>query len=324
VAKRLKLPVMDLTIKTSANQNLLLRPGASAGAFYELPGSCIWSSISEHGIIHYQEIILGNFTLRYSFFQFFKKITLYFKMENPQAGVRIAIENRWNVALHGENSVTVLKNNFILFFPGNKGERIVFEKGQQYRGIEILCEPAKMIELMKVFPGTDEFLTEGEKYFTYLQKKPLLAPDQALDIILDNVEFTTIDRLSSFLTCILQKVEHMVDEMMPTTEEIKAVRRAEELIMKDFSVHYRIPEIARKVKLNEYRLKYVFRYIFKESIFKYQLIARLEKGKWLLQNTKKPLEAIAKAIGYLYLTSFITAFNKHFGYTPRSVRRPGK
>jgi AraC-like DNA-binding protein len=321
-AKRLKPPVMDLTIKTSANQNLLLGPGVSTGAYYyDLPGSSIWSSVSEHGIIHYQEIKLGSFILRYSFFQLFKKIALYFKMENPQAGVRIAIENRWNVSLQGENSVRILKNHFILFFPGSKGEKIVFEKDQKYRGVEILCEPEKMAELMDVFPGMDEFVTEGEKYSTYL-RRPLLAPEQALDMLQENMDFTSLDRLIIFLNSILLRVEHMVEEMMPTPEEAKAVRMAEKLIMKDFRVHYRIPEIARKVNLNEYRLKYIFRYFYKESIYHYQMKARLEKAKKLLQETDKSMEAIAKAIGYLYLTSFITAFRKHFGYTPRSVRRP--
>jgi AraC-like DNA-binding protein len=315
---------MDLTIRTSTNQNLQLLSGVYTGAHNDLPGSSYWSSESEHGIIHYQEINLGTFTLRYSFFQFFKKITLYFKMEHPQAGVRISMQNRWDVALQGEDSVTVLKNQFILFFPGNKGEKIVFEKDQQYRGVEILCEREKMAELMNFFPGTAEFVTEGEKFSTYLQKKPLLAPDQALDMLQDNKEFTTVDRLMNFLNSILMRVEHMVEEMMPTAGEAKAVRKAQKLITKDFRVHYRIPEIASKVKLNEYRLKYIFRYLYKESIYQYQMTARLDRGKWLLQHTKKSMDEIAKAIGYLYLTSFITAFRKHFGYTPRSVKRPGK
>lgn len=315
---------MDLIIKTSTNQYLQLRPDVSTGIGNDLPGSSFWSSESEHGIIHYQEFRLGSFTLRFSFFQFFKKITLYFKMEHPKSGVRIALENRWNVALQGEDPVTVLKNQFIIFFPGNKGEKIVFEKDQQYRGVEVLCEREKMAELMHSFPGTDDFVTEGEKYSFYLQKKPLLAPEQALDMLQTNKEFTTVDRLITFLNYILIRVEHMVEEMMPTAKEIKAVRKAQKLIMKDFSVHYRIPEITNKVKLNEYRLKYIFRHLYKESIYQYQMNARLEKARLLLQQTNKTMDAIAKTIGYRYLTSFITEFHKHFGYTPRSVRRPGK
>jgi AraC family transcriptional activator of pyochelin receptor len=315
---------MDLTILTSTHQNLLLSPCVSSTGYSDIPGSSSWSSESEHGTIHYQEVRRGPYTIRYSFFQFFKKVTLYFKMVTPQAGVRIAMENRWNVALQGEDPVTVLKNQFVLFFPGSRGEKIVFEKDQQYRGIEILCDPEKMAELIRLFPGTEQFVMEGEKFSTYLQKKPILAPDQALDMLHDVKDLSTIDRLRAFLESILKRVKELVEEMMPTPGEIKAVKRAERLIMKDFRVHYRIPEIATKVKLNEYRLKFIFRHLYKDSIYQYQMIARMEKAKTLLQDTKKSMEAIAKAIGYLYLTSFITAFRKHYGYTPRSVRRQGK
>jgi AraC family transcriptional activator of pyochelin receptor len=315
---------MDLTIWTSAHQNILLGPGVPNGGYSDLPGSSSWSSQSEHGTIQYQEVRLGPYIIRYSFFQFFKKVTLYFKMKSPQAGVRIATENRWHVALQGEDPVTVLKNQFVLFFPGSKGEKIVFEKDQQYRGIEILCKPSKMAALIHLFPGTEEFVLEGENISTYLQKKPMLAPEQALDMLKDGKDFGTVDRLMAFLDSILKRAEDIVGEMKPSAEEIIAIKRAERLIMKDFRVHYRIPEIANKVKLNEYRLKFIFRHVYKESIYQYQMTARMEKAKRLLQETKKSIEDIAKAIGYLYLTSFITAFRKHFGYTPRSIRRPEK
>jgi hypothetical protein len=58
--------------------------------------------------------------------------------------------------------VKVRENQFVLFSPGTKGEKIVFEKGQPYRGIEILCDPEKLHELMNKFPGIGEYLGDGK------------------------------------------------------------------------------------------------------------------------------------------------------------------
>ena len=154
---------MDLTIKTSSNQNILLEPGVPSGVTFNLPGSRSYRSETENGSIYYEELSSGPFTFRYSIFHFIKKITLYLRQQKPYAGVRIAVENRWNVALNGEDPITVRQNHFVLFSPGNKGEKMVFEKNQQYRGIEILCDPEKMTELMNLYPGIAEFVGDGEE-----------------------------------------------------------------------------------------------------------------------------------------------------------------
>src|SRR5689334_396373 len=135
---------MTLTIKTTNNQNLILIPGVSAGDYYELPGSKSWYSNTEYGNIYFQESHTGPFTIRLSLLQIFKKITLYFRNQTPQAGVRIALENNWNVALYGGNAINLRENQFVLFSPGIKGEKMEFEKDQVYRGIEVLCDREKL------------------------------------------------------------------------------------------------------------------------------------------------------------------------------------
>lgn len=107
----------------------------------------------------------------------------------------------------------------------------------------------------------------------------------------------------------------------PRKNEVNAVWTVEEIIMSDIKQHYTIPVIARKVGLNEVRLKYVFKYIFKTGIFEYLLQARMLEAKKLLVYTDKPIKEIASLTGYQRTTSFITAFRKYFGYTPGAVKR---
>src|SRR5262245_25839933 len=99
--------VMDLTIRTKTNQNIMLFPGVSSGDYYNLPGSSSWFSKTSYGNFYFQERQSGPFTIRHSFLQVLKKITLFFQSQTPRAGVRISLENQWNVGLPGEGVVTL-------------------------------------------------------------------------------------------------------------------------------------------------------------------------------------------------------------------------
>lgn len=85
-------------------------------------------------------------------------------------------------------------------------------------------------------------------------------------------------------------------------------------------MHHAIPVIARQIKMNEFRLKYVFRYLYKTG-FVYLLYARMEAAKRMLVQTQFSIKEITEQTGYQSQSSFILAFRKHFGYTPGSVRR---
>lgn len=313
---------MTLTIKTANNQNLILIPGVSPGDCYELPGSQSWYSETEFGNFYFQEKRTGPFTIRLSLFHILKKITLYFSNKVPKAGVRIALENSWNVALTGGDAVTLRENQFVLFAPGIKGEKMVFEKDQVYRGIEVLCDRDKLDELMDLFPGIAEYVADGEDQSVFLQKKPMWAPDRALDLVKELVGFAKDDNLFLLMNFLLMQVEHVMEEKLPTIEEIEAVDKAEKLIVKNIRQPQRISVIANKVKLNENRLKYVFRHVFKASIYQYLLGARMEQAKFLLSHTSVPMTDIARVCGYRLLTNFITTFRKFYGFPPSTIKRP--
>jgi AraC-like DNA-binding protein len=312
---------MTLTIKTK-NQNLLLIPGVSAGDFCNLPGSSSWYSETDWGNIYFQEKQSGIFTIRLSLLHFFRNISLHFQNHTPKAGVRISLENQWNVSLPGGEAVKLQQNQFVLFSPGIKGEKMVFEEGQRYRGIEILCDPEKLGDLMDLFPGIAEYIGEGENENSiFLQKKPLWAPHRVLNIVHELVGFDTNDNLFLLMNFLMMQVEHVMEDKLPTIEEIEAVDKAHKLILKDIRVQHPIHAIANKVKLNETRLKYVFRHVFKTNIYQYMLGARMEKAKDLLQHTRKPMEEVASQTGYRHLTKFIIAFRKYHGIAPRAVLR---
>jgi AraC-like DNA-binding protein len=315
---------MTLTIKTANNKNLILVPGISAGDYYELPGSDSWFSETDHGNIYFQEKQTGPFFIRLTLLHIFKKVTLYFQNQIPKAGVRIALQNKWNVGISEGDSVELQENQFLFFSPGHLEEKMLFEKGQVYRGIEVLCDPDKLHNLMDLFPGIAEYVGVGDANTVFLQRKPLWAPERVMNLVNELVGFAKDDNLFLLMNFLLMQVEHVMEEKLPSLDEIEAVGIAEKLIVDHLELNLSISEIAKKVNLNENRLKYIFRHVFKSSIPQYRFKAQMERAKTLLNDMDMPITDIAKACGYRFLTSFITSFRKFYGYPPGLIRRPAE
>ena len=117
----------------------------------------------------------------------------------------------------GGDAVKLQQNQFVLFSPGVKGEKIVFEKGQEYHGVEVLCDPNKLRELMDLFTGIAEFVTDGEENNNvFLQNRPLLAPHTALDIISGRPDFRSEHLLHELFNYLKMKVVEQMEEEVPT------------------------------------------------------------------------------------------------------------
>lgn len=96
---------------------------------------------------------------------------------------------------------------------------------------------------------------------------------------------------------------------------------ARDLILADITKHLTIKELSQLVNLNEFKLKSGFKEIFGMGPFELLLQARMEKARELLLETDKPMKEIAALTGFEFLTNFIAAFRKYYGYTPGELRR---
>ena len=114
---------------------------------------------------------------------------------------------------------------------------------------------------------------------------------------------------------------HEESEDLPETRESEAALAARDLIMANLADHYTISEIAKKVDINEYRLKYVFKRTYGTGMFDYLQKARMTEARRLLLETDLPFDEIGKLIGYQHLTNFIHAFSRFYKYPPSAVRK---
>lgn len=81
-----------------------------------------------------------------------------------------------------------------------------------------------------------------------------------------------------------------------------------------------LPEIARIVGLNEYKLKRGFKETFNTTVFGYLSEQRLHLAHRYLKDTDKTAAEISVELGYATPQHFNNAFKKKFGVTPYSVR----
>jgi AraC-like DNA-binding protein len=77
-------------------------------------------------------------------------------------------------------------------------------------------------------------------------------------------------------------------------------------------------ELARRVSLNDYKLKIGFRQVFGTTVFGYLHQYRMEKARQLLIEQRMNVKEVAQAIGYANQSRFAVAFRKQFGVNPKA------
>lgn len=82
-----------------------------------------------------------------------------------------------------------------------------------------------------------------------------------------------------------------------------------------------IPELARLVGLNQQKLKVGFKSMFGQTIFAFTLEERMNTARKLLEERALPVKTVAYNVGYQCPTSFSRAFERHWGFLPRAIKR---
>ena len=95
--------------------------------------------------------------------------------------------------------------------------------------------------------------------------------------------------------------------------DIERLQKVKALIDTNVTRHHSIREIALYAGMSTTKLKDGFKELYGMGLYHYLKKQRLEKGKYLVENTDKTLFQISHMLGYKHLCNFITAFKKEFG-----------
>lgn len=107
-------------------------------------------------------------------------------------------------------------------------------------------------------------------------------------------------------------------------EDMEKLYAAKDILDNDFKRHYTTEQLAQKVGMNDFKLKYGFRHLFKISPYKYLTFVRIEKAKQVLECTDYPIKYVAIHVGIPDVPTFNKIFKRLTGVSPSEWRKVSK
>ncbi|WP_125720489.1 helix-turn-helix transcriptional regulator [Flavobacterium ustbae] len=98
------------------------------------------------------------------------------------------------------------------------------------------------------------------------------------------------------------------------------LHEAASIIRDNLETPFSIIELARKVGINQTKLKTGFKSLFGSTVFEYMQDIRMNQAKRYLLDTQKPIHEISVLVGYHNTSNFTTAFKNTYGFTPKMFR----
>jgi len=106
--------------------------------------------------------------------------------------------------------------------------------------------------------------------------------------------------------------------------DMEALNKAYTIMQTNLSKPPTIIELAKLVKLNEFKLKYGFKKFFHKTPHEVLLLSRMKKAKELLESSEYSVSEVANIVGYKYTASFSSKFIEMFGIKPIDVIKQRK
>lgn len=117
---------------------------------------------------------------------------------------------------------------------------------------------------------------------------------------------------------------HSLDQEKETVKlagnDVDKIKFAAQLIRENIDSPFTIVELARKVGVNQTKLKEGFKSIFGDTVFGYLQEIRMNKARRYLTDTSLSIQEISHLSGYQNVSNFSIAFKRIFGYSPTKLR----
>ena len=101
--------------------------------------------------------------------------------------------------------------------------------------------------------------------------------------------------------------------------DVNAIKRAKEVLLDNMQNPPSVIELAKYVKLNEFKLKTGFKQVFKITPYKLLHEHRMKVAKKLLENGDLNATEVANKIGYKYVHNFSKVFKEEFNVLPKDL-----
>ncbi len=310
---------------SSAHGALILVPGLPKG--FEGPflaGSIQLHFTEEYGSIVVQEIENEQFRFQFLFFHFLQKVRITGRIVSGLQSIFMA-KGEARQEISNKKKIIIKESQFLLLQTNESEWKIEIKSARPLHLLNTAFSKDLAEEISAAFPSAKDFLNGTEQGI----KGPFAANGairEAVHKILhadheaEKLPFYFKNKIEDYLFQLLDKATRSeTSKLVATMWEKQAVYKVRDMILANILEHHSIAFLAKKAKINPYRLKVFFKQEFEVGPYEFLLNARLDKAKELMEEGM-PMKKAAPLAGYR-TTSFITAFKRRFGYSPGAIQR---
>ena len=226
-----------------------------------------------------------------------------------------------NYGIDGHHFLLEKGGNIIHFIPA--GAAIDFDSNcQSNQCIIILFSPEHLHFFHQRYHQEPKrfssgYLTRSDQHLRLLFKQ--------ICTLTEKEEFFKLKRELILLEIILRQVETLVvesenHEMIALKSHYDKILLAKQIIEDDLSQSHSIPALAKQVGTNVQYLKKYFKQYFGKTVMNYITDKKMEYAKELIMSGEHRISDVAHMTGYKHPTHFTTAFKKHYGFIPNSLK----
>jgi len=322
--------------------NIIAPGGNEIQVFHELPPSLQNNRLTfsqttvakaEFGKMIFRNYKGDGFDIWYSNYLIKHATELTGKGDIPVLELHIQFQNRFNIEWDGLGKNELTPFQFNLSYTPFLNNWAKFSGNREYYTFDIHFTKQYLMRLAPDFPHLDKFIAKVEKGLPadlsvidhFLTPAMIVLVNQILQCSFANniAKFYIEGKVMELLILALDRVsgEDARAPIKLSSYDIDRLHEAKEIILGDFESKISLLQLAKKVCINDFKLKKGFKHLFGTSVFDYQQRARMEKAKELLEAKVLSIEEIAFMMGYDHVSNFNTAFKKHFGFPPGYLRK---
>lgn len=277
-----------------------------------------------------QVIAYEDFTIRLSIGTLLEKVRSFDWIQRIGCYSSFMLKNGMFKEIANAGKIHLRKDQYSCYFTPPAECSALFERHQEFCVLDIFYSTSLINELSRCFPQLTQYVQKSSVAF--LTHKTNWIFPKVKEIYTHILESPYSDAAKNFYLNlkVRELLFHLLekafvtksDEFSFTAFEMARIHEARNILEEHIGKKPpTIRSLAKKVALNELKLKRGFRKYFDSGIFEWLINLKMEHAKMLILTTNKPIKEIASIVGYPLTTNFITAFRRRFGYTPGSLRR---
>ncbi|MFT4155161.1 helix-turn-helix transcriptional regulator [Parafilimonas sp.] len=299
-------------------------------AEFHIPGSIVMSTVASFECFMLQLVELDGFNWLFSVFDVEKDVTLQVTYFVSLAMCEIVLKGKILYEIKDVENFSLKGNQFAIFCLQKPINIMHLQKGK-YVSFEISCTQKHLLRILDFFPSFEKLrknvLNSISSCFANKEMYLTASMTECIYKIIHSPYSSTVKQfhlniVKDLFFKILQRASQFnIYSKRFTVDEIERIHTAKEFIDFNVPMHFTIPQIARRVGINDKKLKQGFKEIFGFGLYGYLQNRILEIAKMEVEQTIKSIQEIGLHAGYKKPNNFSSAFKKKFGVTPLEWRK---